>query len=59
MKLLSTNELAKKLNLSKSTVCRMVKRGDLTPINPQKTHFLFDENVLNSLTPKVKGYARK
>lgn len=44
MKLYSTNEVARMLECTTRNVCYLVQKGDLTPINPHKRFFLFDQD---------------
>ena len=38
---ISTKQVAEKLQCTKMTVTRLVRKGVLTPVNPQKEYFLF------------------
>lgn len=40
----STKQTAVHLNCTKRNVIYLVSKGQLTPVNPQKEFFLFDEN---------------
>jgi len=57
--LYSTSEVANKLLCSKMTVTRMVKRGELTPVNTQKDFFLFEASKIDCLTPKTSRKCNK
>jgi excisionase family DNA binding protein len=48
-KLLSSTETARTLKVSKMTISRMVKNGDLNPINTHARFFLFKESEVISL----------
>lgn len=49
----NTKEVANKLQVSKMTISRMVKRGALTPVNSQKDYFLFEASHIECLTSKT------
>jgi len=55
----STTEVANKLQCSKMTVTRMVKSGELTPVNTQKDYFLFEASQIDCLTPKTSRKCNK
>jgi excisionase family DNA binding protein len=52
---LCTKEVAKKLQVSKMTISRMVKKGRLNPINPHMRFFLFNANEIDCLTSNSKA----
>jgi excisionase family DNA binding protein len=55
----STNEVALKLQCSKMTITRMVKKGVLKPINTQKNYFLFEAKQIDCLTFKTSMKCNK
>ena len=55
---ISTKQVAEKLQCTKMTVSRYVKRGILTPVNPQTEYFLFDENEVELLISKRLNNAK-
>jgi excisionase family DNA binding protein len=56
---LSTKEVATKLQVTKMTISRMVKKGDLTPVNSHKDYFLFDASAIDCLTYKKHSRCNK
>lgn len=51
---LCTKDVANKLQVSKMTISRMVKKGKLKPINTQPRFFLFNANEIDCLTSNLK-----
>jgi excisionase family DNA binding protein len=49
----STKEVAKKLQVTKMTITRMVKSGKLKPVNSQKDYFLFEASQIDCLILKT------
>ena len=56
---LNTKEVAVKLRTTKMTISRMVKRGDLKPVNSHKDYFLFEASQIDCLTPKTSKLCNK
>jgi excisionase family DNA binding protein len=56
---LSTKEVAVKLQVTKMTISRMVKKGDLKPVNPHKDYFLFDAKEVDCLIFKKHSRCNK
>jgi hypothetical protein len=56
---LNTKEVANKLRTTKMTISRMVKRGDLTPVNSHKDYFLFEASQIECLPPKTSKLCNK
>jgi excisionase family DNA binding protein len=55
----STKEVAKKLEVTKMTISRMVKRNELTPVNTHKDYFLFEASQIDCITPKTSKLCNK
>jgi DNA-binding transcriptional MerR regulator len=53
MSLLSTKQVATLLNCTPRNVQLLVKKGKLTPINPQKEFYLFDANQVEMFNSKT------
>lgn len=49
----NTKEVAKRLQVTKMTISRMVKSGKLKPINSHKNYFLFEASQIECLTIKT------
>lgn len=49
MKLITSKETAKILGCSVQTISKMVRKGLLKPINPQKGYCLFDNEEIQKL----------
>lgn len=56
---LNTKEVANKLQVTKMTISRMVKRGVLTPVNSHKDYFLFEASQIDCLTFKTSMQCNK
>lgn len=56
---LNTKDVANKLQTTKMTISRMVKRGELTPVNSHKDYFLFEASQIDCLTPKTSKLCNK
>jgi predicted site-specific integrase-resolvase len=56
---LSTKEVADKLKVTKMTISRMVKRGELTPVNSHKDYFIFEASQIECLTLKTSKQCNK
>lgn len=56
---LNTKEVADRLHVTKMTVSRMVKRGQLTPVNPHKDYFIFEASQIDFLTLKTSKLCDK
>jgi excisionase family DNA binding protein len=55
----STKEVAERLKVTKMTISRMVKRGELTPVNSHKDYFLFEASQIDCLTLKTSNQCNK
>ena len=55
---ISTKQVAEKLQCTKMTVTRLVRKGVLTPVNPQKEYFLFDESEVELFNSKRLNNAK-
>jgi predicted site-specific integrase-resolvase len=56
---LNSKEVAEKLKVTKMTISRMVKKGELTPVNSHKDFFLFEASQIECLTPKTSKLCNK
>jgi excisionase family DNA binding protein len=56
---LNTKEVAERLKVTKMTISRMVKRGELTPVNSHKDYFLFEASQIDCLTLKTSNQCNK
>jgi excisionase family DNA binding protein len=56
---LNTKQVAEKLKVTKMTISRMVKRGELTPVNSHKDYFLFEASQIDCLTLKTSNQCNK
>jgi len=56
---LNSKDVAKKLQCTKMTISRMVKRGSLKPINNDCRYFLFDAKDIECLTLKHSSKCNK
>jgi predicted site-specific integrase-resolvase len=55
MKLITSKEAAEILGCSVTTISKMVRRGLLKPINPQKCFCLFDDDEIKRLSEYRKA----
>jgi excisionase family DNA binding protein len=56
---LNSKEVAERLKVTKMTISRMVKRGELTPVNSHKDYFLFEASQIDCLTLKTSNQCNK
>jgi predicted site-specific integrase-resolvase len=50
---LNTLEVANRLQVTKMTISRMVKKGILKPVNNHNRYFMFDAKQVDCLTSKT------
>ncbi len=59
MDYLNTQDVMRKLNVSKMTISRMVKNGYLKPVYKETRFFLFDAKEIECLTYKKHSKCNK